>query len=216
MQESAPFQGIRMTSSRREFAVAGRETAHVDERDLLLRHRDGDSKAFAGLVAGYRAPIYSYLVRCGVTETDRDDLFQEIFIKIHGAANRYNAEFRLHPWLFTIVANTVRTYHRKKKLRDLVFGGMARNEPRAAEASGERQAMVKQTVNWLEDEIPKLPLIQREVLILTCVENLPQKEVAGILEVPVNTVKTHLRRARLALGSRLARRNKPRNGEVPS
>lgn len=216
MQESAGIQGVQMTSSRHEPTVAGRKTAGADERDLLLRHRDGDSRAFAGLVAEYRAPVFSYLVRCGVVETDRDDLFQEIFIKIHGAAARYDADRPLHPWLFTIVANTVRTYHRKRQLRDLVFGDPARIEPRTARASGERQAMVRETVSWLEDEIPKLPLIQREVLILTCVENLPQKEVSGILDIPVNTVKTHLRRARLALGSRLARRNKPANGEVPS
>jgi len=188
----------------------------ANERDLLLLHRGGDPEAFARLVAEYRRPVYSYLVRCGVADTERDDLFQEIFIKIHAAAPQYDDNRPLHPWLFTIVANTVRTYHRKNKVREMVFADPPVVEPRSANPDGERNAMARQTAAWLEREVRKLPLAQQEVLILTCIENLPQKEVAGILDLPVNTVKTHLRRARLALIDRLARRDTNKSGEVPS
>ena len=47
-----------------------------DERRLLLLHRDGDPGAFVRLVAKYRRPVFSYLVRCGVPVADRDDLFR--------------------------------------------------------------------------------------------------------------------------------------------
>jgi len=188
----------------------------VSERDLLLLHRGGDPEAFGRLVAEYRRPVYSYLVRCGVADADRDDLFQEIFIKIHAAAAQYDDDRPLHPWLFTIVANTVRTHHRKNKVREMVFADPPAVEPRSANPDGERNAMARQTAAWLEQEIRKLPLAQQEVLILTCIENLPQKEVAGILGLPVNTVKTHLRRARLALIDRLAQRDTNKSGEVPS
>ncbi len=192
------------------------EQIPADEREYLLRHRMGDEQAFAGLVAGYRRPVYSYLVRCSVAEADRDDLFQEIFIKVHRAAGQYQDDRPLHPWLFTIVANTVRTYHRKKKVREMVFAEEPEREPRAASPDSERQAMARQTAVWLEQEIRKLPLAQQEVLILTCIENLPQKEVAEILGLPVNTVKTNLRRARMALIAKRSRRNEIKHGEVPS
>jgi RNA polymerase sigma-70 factor (ECF subfamily) len=45
--------------------------------------------------------------------------------------------------------------------------------------------------------------IERQVVLLACVEKLPQADVAAALDLPVNTVKTHLRRARLALGRAL-------------
>jgi RNA polymerase sigma factor (sigma-70 family) len=195
---------------------AGGGTVPADERELLLLHRGGDPAAFARLVASYRRPVYSYLVRCGVPESDRDDLFQEIFVKIHASAGQYRSDRPLHPWLFTIVANTARTYHRKNKVREMVFADPPAREPRAASPDAERQAMASQTAAWLEREIAKLPLAQREVLILTCIEKLPQKEVAEILGLPVNTVKTHLRRARQALVSRFAQRDAIRSGEVPS
>lgn len=206
MQETAEMRGLTM---------AARDVP-ANERQLLLRHREGDREAFAGIVNEYRAPVYSYLVRCGVAERDRDDLFQEIFIKIHGAATRYESSRPLHPWLFTIVANTVRTYHRKNKVRDLIFAEPAEQEPRALGGEPEKVAIARQTATWIEHQVGKLPLAQREVLILTCIENLPQKEVAEILELPLNTVKTHLRRARLALVQKLARHNAIGKGEVPS
>jgi len=178
-------------------------SAKILEQDLLLAHRGGDPDAFALLVTRYRRPVYSYLLRCGVTAADRDDLFQEIFIKIHAASGQYDDTRPLHPWLFTIVANTVRTYHRKNKVREMVFAEESAREPRVAAADGEQQAMARQTAARLEREILRLPLPQQEVLILTCIENLPQKEVAEILGLPLNTVKTHLRRARQALVKRL-------------
>ncbi len=209
-----------------EFRATAREDAGVgsiaadsqrpDERDLLLRHRSGDGEAFAELVAEYRAPVYGYLVRCGVPENDRDDLFQEIFVSVHAAAARYDADRPLHPWLFTIVANRVRTYQRKRRLRDLVFSDAPPRDPVAPVADAERAASVRQTTDWLEHEIRKLSPIRREVLVLACVENLPQKEIAEALGLPVNTVKTHLRRARLALVKKLARRNAAPGDEVSS
>ena len=177
-----------------------------DERELLLRHRDGDPSAFPRLVARYRAPVYSYLVRCGVRESDRDDVFQDIFIKVHRAAGQFQSERPLHPWLFTIVANTVRTHHRKQRVKELVFME-PRREVQDPAPDGERVAVARQTATWLEEEIRRLPFMQREVVVLACIENLAHKEIAAALELPINTVKTHLRRARLALVRKLARRN---------
>ena len=63
----------------------------ADERQLLLRHREGDPEAFGALVKEYRGPVYAYLTRCGIETDLRDDLFQDIFIKIHRAAASYQA-----------------------------------------------------------------------------------------------------------------------------
>jgi RNA polymerase sigma-70 factor (ECF subfamily) len=176
-------------------------------RDPLLRHRDGDPEAFAALVADYRKPVYSYLIRCGVLAGDRDDLFQAVFLKIHRAAAQYRPELPSHPWIFTIVVNEVRSYLRRRRVRELVFGGAAPREPEDPRPDGERAAEARETVAWLEDEIRLLPLAQREVLILVSLEGRALGEVAQALRLPLNTVKTHLRRARIALGEKLARRH---------
>ena len=185
----------------------------TDPRDPLLRHRDGEAGAFAVLVAGYRRPIYSYLIRCGVAAADRDDLFQSVFLKIHRAAAQYRADLPAHPWIFTIVANEVRSYLRRRRIRELVFAGPTAHEPADPAPDGERAVQARETVAWLEEQIRLLPLPQREVLILASLEGRPLDEVAQALGMPLNTVKTHLRRARLRLSEKLARRNGPGPGK---
>jgi RNA polymerase sigma-70 factor (ECF subfamily) len=181
-------------------------TEAAAEQDPLRRHRDGDPEAFAALVADYRRPVYSYLIRCGVVEADRDDVFQAVFFRIHRAAAQYRPDLPSHPWIFTIVANEVRSYLRRRRVRQLVFGAETAREPEDPSPDGERTAQARETVAWLEDQIRRLPLAQREVLILASLEGRPLDEVAQTLSLPLGTVKTHLRRARLALAERLARR----------
>jgi len=178
---------------------------------LLVAHRDGDDQAFSQLVRRYRRPVFGYLVRCGVAERDRDDLFQEIFIKIHQNAHQYDAARPLHPWLFTVVANAVRTYQRKQKLRNVFVWGPADTDVRDDAPDAESIASARQTKDWLERAIQALPMPQREVLILATIESLPLKDIASILGMPVNTVKTHVRRARSRLVESYERRTRVRH-----
>ena len=183
------------------------EALPVRDGNLIVRHRQGDETAFAELVAEYRAPVYSYLVRFGIASETRDDLFQDIFLKIHRAAGRYRTDRPLQPWLFTIVANTVRNHLRARRVRELVHApAKPTQDPVSEEADGERVAAARQTLAWLEGQLDTLPISQREALQLCCVQEIPQIEVASILGVPVNTLKTRLRRGRLALARAMARR----------
>lgn len=158
-------------------------------------------------MAAYRRPVYSYLVRSGVAEADRDDVFQGIFLKIHAAADSYDPARPLAPWLFTIVANSVRNHFRDRA---------PANDPIAPEDDSpdpspdpESIASARQTLAWLEEALTALPPAQREVLLMVAIVGLRQQDVAQALDLPLNTVKTHLRRARLALAARLAERNAP-------
>lgn len=185
----------------------------ADVREPLVRHREGDPEAFAALVADYRRPVYSYLIRCGVAEGDRDDLFQSVFLRIHRAAAQYRSDLPSHPWIFTIVANEVRSHVRRRRVRELVFAAPVPHEPADPAPDGERTAQARETVAWIEEEIRRLPLPQREVLILASLEGRPLEEIAQVCGLPLNTVKTHLRRTRLLLSEKLARRQSPSPGK---
>ena len=182
--------------------------------ELLVRHRGGDGAAFAEFVARYRRIVYGYLVRCGVEDAARDDVFQEIFASIHRAAATYQPERPLKPWVFTIVANTVRSHHRKTRRHSRALSP-AEFQPHGSSASDSHQlAEARETAAWIERAIAALPVAQREVVALCCIEQLPQDDVAAALGMPVNTVKTHLRRARIALAQGLARRVAAQRREV--
>ena len=188
----------------------------LDERTWLPRHCRGDSTAFPALLEAYRRPVYGYLVRCGVAAADRDDLFQSVFLKVHAAAGSYEPARPLGPWLFTIVANAVRNYFRGRPQAAPAAVHHERPDPADPRPGPERIAQGRETLAWLETAIAELPLAQREVLLLAAVLGQPQQEVAEALDLPLNTVKTHLRRARLTLAKAKVRRDAPpaRAGET--
>ena len=191
------------------------EVVDLERRKLLARHCAGDANAFPELVKLFGDPIYSYVIRSGVEAGARDDVVQEIFIKIHSQAHLYQAERPLEPWLFTIVANTVRSHYRKVRVRE-ILGELPSEEARSVDQNAEERTQSKQTVEWLSGAIGRLPLQQQEVLNLCCVTGMEQKEVARILNMPVNTVKTHLSRARIALAKALSRRKAELRREASS
>ncbi len=191
------------------------DVVDLEERTWLTRHCRGDASAFPALLEAYRRPVYGYLVRSGVAEADRDDIFQSIFLKIHAAAQSYDPTRPLGPWLFTIVANTARNPFRSQAVpislvpRDDPLDPL---DPPDPNPGPEHMAELRETIAWLEDALLALPLAQREVLLLITIVGLRQQDVANSLNLPLNTVKTHLRRARLALAAGLADRDAPAGG----
>ena len=176
----------------------------LNERNWLPRHCRGDEQAFEQLLLAYRNLVYNFLYRYGIDQHNRDDLFQDIFLKIHQSAPSYRPSWPLRPWVFTIAANTLRNHVRDQKRFRQFFTTDELPDPPDPLPRAEDIAIIAETKAWLDDAIMRLPFSQREVLVLVALESLPLKEVAAILRVSQNTVKTRLRRARLKLADMLA------------
>ena len=177
---------------------------NLDERHWLPRHCRGDREAFTELMNAYQAPVFGYLVRCGVPPASRDDVFQEIFVKIHLGAASYQPSRPLGPWLFTIAANSVRNHFRDESRHRVADDNQACDVP-SGDHGPQTLAEIQETVAWLEGALPTLPLAQREVLLLGSVAGLRLQDIATVLHIPLNTVKTLNRRARLSLAGALAK-----------
>ena len=176
------------------------------DRDVLERHHGGDRAAFAQLMKNYANPIYGYMTRSGVAPGDRDDLFQEVFCKVHQASKTKMPTGPVRPWMFRIAVNTVRDHFRRKKVRAVVTLDAEPAKDESAPDSPQASAEAKETARFLEEEIQKLPLAQREALLLSSVAGLGIRDAASVLGEPAETVKTRLRRARAALARAMSRR----------
>lgn len=179
------------------------EVVDLEERSWLPRHCRGDRHAFAALLGAYRRPVYSYLIRWGCSQDVADDMFQDIFLKIHAAAATYQPSRPLKPWIFTIVVNTVRNNFRAQSVRDVVAHEADLSTVSRGGDPTQSDVAARGLVRWVECAITTLPVAQRDVLVLTTIDGMQQDEAAEILGLPVNTVKTHLRRARIALTKQL-------------
>ncbi len=157
------------------------------------------------LVSEFRARVFGYLTRCGVPHADREDLFQEVFLRVHRAEGQPEGA-PTAPWIMAITVNVVRSHFRKVSVRSVVLLDASPEEGVASSDTGpERALSAKQAFSWLEAAMLKLPLEQREALILCAVDGLELADAAEALDVSVDTVKTRLRRARLALVEARAR-----------
>lgn len=197
--------------------VDARLVVDLGERGWLPRHVLGDPTAFPALVGAYRRPIYGYLVRSGIAPAERDDVFQTVFLRVHQAAGRYQPSRPLKPWLFTIVANTVRNHLRDGHAARSSLSEDGPPDLPDDQPGTERVLEARQTMAWIEDAIAELPQAQRQVLLLVSVAELAQHEVAEVMDIPLNTVKTQLRRARLRLAEARLRREATAGpaGEAP-
>ena len=183
----------------------------MTDRVLLERHARGDEDAFTQLVKTYAHPIYGYLAASGVPATDREDLFQEVFVKVHRAVGRRMPAGPVRPWLFRIAVNTARDHFRRRKVRSIVtLDERAGHDATDHDASRDPSllAQARETAAFLDAHIARLPLAQREALLLCGVQGLALKDAAVALDAPVDTVKTRLRRARRTLADVLQRRGR--------
>jgi RNA polymerase sigma factor (sigma-70 family) len=193
----------------------------LNERNWLPRYCRGDERAFDELLLAYRNFVNNFLFRYGIEPRHRDDLFQDIFLKILQAAPSYRPSEPLRPWLVSIVLNSVRNFRRDSGRRRHAMTRLkavtANSGPETAapqrQGGPDEQLHQQSTVSWLERRITTLPEQQREVLVLSTLKGLRMKDIAMVMALPENTVKTHLRRARLALAESLARREQTTGSE---
>ena len=179
-----------------------------DDELLLSRHLQGDSEAFPELVARFGALVYSVLGRYGLSSEERDDVFQEVFVRVHRAAASYQSDKPLKPWLLTIAVNTARSYLGRSRSREVSDEGGAALRLVSSQPSSQELVEASRTLGWLAGQLDALPVEQREVILLCCVHHLGMQQAAEVLGIPVGTVKTHLRKGRLHLAAALQRRTR--------
>ena len=192
-----------------------RATTHQppDDDQLIARHLRGDAEAFGELVRRYGPLIWGLTARYGLRREERDDVFQEVFLRLHRGASTYRGGRPLRPWLLAIAVNTTRSYLTRDRSREALA---ERPEERrvAPDPDGRQLAEAAETLDFLSEELDRLPLARREVVLLCAVHRLEMADVSAILDLPLGTVKTHLRKGRLALARALERRQASEKREV--
>lgn len=184
------------------------ETPGVDEdlgRDLMLRYQRGDERAFDRLVTEYSPRVYALLTRFLGPRASREDLVQEVFLRIVRARERYQPTARFSTWLYAIVYRmSVNETERRQPGVSLEAGGgeIAFEDERVA--APEAALECEDRVEAVRRAIDELPPRQRMALVLAKYEGLSYDEVARALGSTEKAIKSMVHRAREFLRQRLA------------
>jgi len=181
----------------------------TDDRQTLangLRRRDPD--LLDRLIEQYQQRLYRYLLFLTGEPALAEDLFQETWIRVLERGHQYNAKSKFDSWLFAIARNLVIDVSRRKKFRSLdELADPESNqpfEPPDDHAISALQLLVtRENEQAVQFSLLKIPAYYREVLLLRFHEELGLEEIAGVLSMPLSTVKSRLYRGLDALKSAL-------------
>lgn len=160
------------------------------DADLVRALAAGDGAALAELCSRWERPLYRFLHRAGAGD-DADDLFQETWIRVVRAADRFDAERRFSTWLFQIALNLARDLGRRRVRVDVP----SLTDP----ADDESTDRLERTLD-AHRLLAALPEAQREVLLLRLFADRSEEECAEILGCPRGTVKSRFHHAVKRLG----------------
>ena len=173
---------------------------------LVRRYLRGDVVAFEQLVERYTPALFNLAYRLTQDRGEAEHVVQETFIRALGALKRVRTDQPLKPWLLRITLNLCRSLHHKHRpltFSDLRVEGEAELELPDESPLPHDWAERQETREQVRRAMDKLPPAYRAVLTLRYNEELSYEDIARILELPINTVRTHLFRAKAQLRARL-------------
>lgn len=177
-----------------------------DEKALVRALRRGDARAFDAVYERYRARLFAFLVRLSRSRHVAEDLLQETWLRLARHALELDEDTRLLPWLYTVARN-LHTSHRRWSLLDAERLGALRFWAREAdELSPFERMAANETERKLERALAALPVAQREVVLLVCVERMEPTDAARVVGLAPEAFRQRLSRARAALADALVAR----------
>jgi RNA polymerase sigma-70 factor (ECF subfamily) len=153
-----------------------------------------DREAFATLFDGFAPRVKSFMIRKGATPELAEDLVQETMIKVWTKAGMYDpAKGTVLAWVFTIARNLRIDRIRKESSRPLAELG---DYDAPSDAPGSDEILVRSDeARYVARALAAIAPAQKEILMLSFVDDVPQSEIARRLNLPLGTVKSRMRLA---------------------
>ena len=186
-----------------------------DDQHLMATYCKGDADAFKRLYDKYEHALYRFLFNGCHNETHARELFQDIWLRVVKSRNTFNPEAPFKAWLFTIARNRLTDHYRQQSScppqhsehgahdgegdsKDIHPHAFAR-----ATLTPEQMASVTEQNDTLKNALQKLPLAQREVVMLKHIAGMNLDEIGTIQGEGRQTVKSRLRYAMVKLREHL-------------
>ncbi len=177
--------------------MVGRNIPSKQTGDIALLQRIAASQdrfAFADLFDAYGPRVKAFMMRKGATPEQAEDLVQEAMIAVWTKARLYVPERGgVATWIFTIARNLRIDRLRREKSNQ--FTDIDDYDAESLDAAQDDALSRLQEDGYVAKALAQIPVEQRELLLMSYVEDLPQSEIAMRLKIPLGTVKSRMRLA---------------------
>lgn len=175
----------------------------MDDRELVTRILDGDLDAFRVLISQNEKLVAHMIGRLIKHDGDREDLCQEVFIRVYEKLDEFNFQSKLSTWIATIAYRRAINHLRKRKIFVENIDDVVLQERLIAQANPEIDLSEQDMDEFMVFLIDALPTQYKTVLLLYHKDNLSYVEIEEITGMPEGTVKNYLFRARKMLKEQL-------------
>jgi RNA polymerase sigma-70 factor (ECF subfamily) len=190
--------GVRSTI--RTTAPAFDSSADPRDEQLMLDAQAGTAGSFDAIFERYRAPVWRFFRRRVTDDGRAEELAQDVFTAVLNALPRYRTAAAFRSYLFAIAYNVLQADRRKS--------GTTMAQPLDGEMPAADTAEPESAL-WVRRALAQLEPSDREILMLREYEQLSYQEIADVQRVPLNTVRSRLFRARMALKAALVPDGRP-------
>ena len=173
---------------------------------MVDRILNGDPNAFKQLVKDHERLVGQVVFRMVSGKADREDLCQDIFVKVYQNLNSFRFDSKLSTWITRIAYTTCLNHLEKKKtplFEDCSPEGRTIDDCESENGSPEQWTDSRQTSTRICEEIDRLPVVYGTILSLFHLQEMTYLEIGQILSLPEGTVKSYLFRARKMLKEQL-------------
>ena len=186
--------------------TTGSKLTNLPDTDLVRLALEQNQAAFIVLYTRYNAGVRSHISRYVVQKEDIEDICLESFQKAFSQIGSFNPEYKFSTWLYRIARNTAFDHLSKHDREKTNMPTTSINEDLAelkdipATMHNPEEDIINQQEydKWLTN-IEKLKDDYKTVAKMNLIDNFGYKEIADALDMPINTVKTKIRRAKAQL-----------------
>ena len=172
----------------------------TDDKALVSSIKDGDESAFRLLIRRNERLVAHMVGRLVKRDEDREELCQDVFLKVFEKIQEFNFQSRLSTWIATIAYRLAVNHLRKQTLEVESLGENEAWTDRFIESENPEGILSDQDQEkWILGLIDKLPMQYKTVLTLYHLDGLNYDEIGEVTEMPTGTVKNYLFRARTLL-----------------
>ena len=164
------------------------------DRRLIRRVQEGDIGAFGALVRIYQIRIFNLALRMTGSQPDAADLTQETFLRAFQSIGKCRPEGPFYPWLYTISLNLIRNDLKRRRLRRSIEGAPFFEQTAAEGDTPETALARRESERAVQAGLMKVPFRLRAAVVLRYYQDLPFREIAGILGISQGAVKQRVYR----------------------
>lgn len=162
----------------------------------------GETAGFARIVEAHKRLVTQIVFRMIPSEADREDICQDVFVKVFQNLSQFRYESKLSTWIARVAYNTCLNFIEKK--RPVLYDDIGTQQSGLDDRASENQSPAewvdaRRQAARLSEEIDKLPTLYGLVLSLYHLQEMTYAEIGAILKLPDGTVKSYLFRARKML-----------------